>query len=159
MADTDSNFKKNLKKIAFKALKATIKGVLFYALYLVLWMFLAPISEVFPGFQQMIEAFVMVYIFLMVVGELTSGTIFQHFFNAAKALFVICYLVLSLKGGILGVTFENVSLVVDIRLFLTVAMLLGLLGFAKSILQAINYLNEKAEYTNLIDKSVPSRPT
>jgi hypothetical protein len=38
-----------------------------------------------------------------------SGTIYQHFFNAAKALFVISYLILSLKGGIMGVTFENMS--------------------------------------------------
>jgi len=29
-----------------------------------------------------------------------------------------------------------------------VAMLLGLLGFAKSVLQAINFLNEKAEHAH-----------
>jgi hypothetical protein len=29
-----------------------------------------------------------------------------------------------------------------------VAMLLGLLGFSKSVLQAINFLNEKTEHVN-----------
>jgi len=43
---------------------------------------------------------------------------------------------------------QNVKLIVDLHLFLVVAMLLGLLGFAKSVLQAINFLNEKVEHTS-----------
>jgi len=149
MADTGNNFKKKIRNFTFKALKATVKGILFYAIYFVLWMFLAPISDMVPGFQQMIETFVIVYICLMIVGELASGTIFQYFFNVAKALFVIGYLIFSLNGGIFGLTFQNVSLMVDLRLFLAIAMLLSLLGLAKSVLQAINYMNEKAEYTRI----------
>jgi hypothetical protein len=57
----------------------------------------------------------------------------------------MAYLILSLNGGLFGVTFENVSLLVDLRVFLVVAMLLSLLGLAKSVLQAINYMSEKAE--------------
>jgi hypothetical protein len=149
MADADNDVKKKVRNFTFKALKATVKGILFYGIYFVTWMFLAPISQMIPGFQQMIETFVMVYIVLMIVGELTSGTIFQYFFNVAKALFVIGYLIASLNGGILGVTFQNVSLIVDLRLFLAIAMLLSLLGLAKSVLQAINYMSEKAEYTRI----------
>ncbi|MCW3994123.1 MAG: hypothetical protein NWE85_06140 [Candidatus Bathyarchaeota archaeon] len=142
----DSN--KRLQEFIRKALKATIKGVLFYGIYFVLSMFLAPVPEIVPGFQQMIEVFVMVYIFLMIIGELTAGTIFHHFFNGTKALFVILYLVFSLNGGIVGTTVQNVNLIIDLRLFLAVAMLLGLLGFAKSVLQAINFLNEKTEHVH-----------
>lgn len=98
--------------------------------------------------MQTIETFVIIYIVLMVIGELTSGTIYQHLFNAAKALFVISYMLLSLRGGVFGVTFENVSLMVDLRLFLMIATLLGLVGLAKTVLQAINYMNEKACPTN-----------
>lgn len=137
--------KTKLRQITFKALKATVKGVLFYAVYFVLWMFLAPISELIPGFQQMVETFVIVYIILMIVGDLTSGTIFKHFFDAAKALFIICYLILSLKGGIFSLSYQNLSLIVDLRPLIAIVTLLSLLGFAKSILQAINFLNEKAE--------------
>jgi hypothetical protein len=149
MVDANDDFKKRVRNFTFKALKATVKGILFYAIYFVLWMFLAPISEIVPGFQQMVETFVIVYICLMIVGELTSGTIFQYFSSVAKALFVIGYLVFSLKGGIFGLTFQNVSLMVDLRVFLTIATLLSLLGLAKSVFQAINYMNEKAEYTNI----------
>jgi len=148
MTEENKDLNKRLQKFTRKALKATIKGVLFYGIYFVLSMFLAPVSEIVPGFQQMIEVFVMVYIFLMIIGELTAGTIVHHFFNGTKALFVILYLIFALNGGIVGITVQNVNLIVDFRLFLVVAMLLGLLGFAKSVLQAINFLNEKAEHVH-----------
>ena len=149
MADANNDSKKTVRNFTFKALKATVKGTLFYGIYFVLWMSLAPISEMVPGLQQMVETFVMVYILLIIVGELTSRTIFQYFFNVAKALFVIGYLIFSLKSGIFGLTFQNVRLMIDLRLFLMIAMLLSLLGLAKSVLQAINYMNEKAEYTRI----------
>ena len=147
MANTNTGFKKNLRAIVFRALKAAIKGILFYIIYFVLSQLLAPVSTLVPGLQQMIETFFIVYIVLMIVGDLTSGTIYQHFFNAAKALFVIGYLLFSLRGGVFGTSFENVSLMVDLRLFLVIAVLLSLLGLAKTVLQAINYMSEKAEIT------------
>ncbi|MGQ9726686.1 MAG: hypothetical protein ACUVQL_06105 [Candidatus Bathycorpusculaceae bacterium] len=137
--------KAKLRQITFRALKATVKGVLFYAVYFFLWMFLAPLSELIPGFQQMVETFVMVYVILIIFGELTSGTIFKHFFDAAKALFVVCYLILSLKGGMFSMAYQNLSLIVDLRPFIAIVTLISLLGFAKSILQTINFINEKAE--------------
>jgi hypothetical protein len=149
MADNNNDFKTKVRNFTFKALKATVKGILFYAIYFVLWMFLAPISEMIPGLQQMIETFVVVYVILIIIGELTSGTIYQYFFNVARALFVIGYLIFSLNGGILSLTFQNVSLMVDLRVFLAIATLLSLLGLAKSVLQAINYMSEKAEYTRI----------
>jgi hypothetical protein len=145
MAETGTISKKTLRNIIFRALKATAKGVIFYVVYFVLWSFLAPATEIIPGLQGMVETFVAVYIVLMIIGDLTAGTIYQYFFSAAKTLFVIGYLILSLGGGIMGFTFENVNLMIDIRLFLAVAMVLSLLGFAKSVLQAINYQSEKAE--------------
>ncbi len=95
--------------------------------------------------SALVETFFTVYLILMIIGDIASGTMYQHFFNAAKALFVIGYLLLSLKGGIYGTTFQQVTLLVDLRIFLTVSILLGLLGLAKSILQAVNYMSEKAE--------------
>jgi len=147
MANTNTNFKKNLRGIAFRALKAAIKGILFYIVYFVLSQLLAPVSTLVPGLQQMIETFFIVYMVLMIVGDLTSGTIYQHFFNAAKALFVIGYMLFSLGGGVFGTSLENVSLMVDLRMFLVIAVLLSLLGLAKTVLQAINYMSEKAEIT------------
>jgi hypothetical protein len=145
MAEAKKDFRKSLREITFKALKATIKGVIFYGIYFVLSIFLTPISEIFPNFQKAIEIFVTTYILLIIAETLTSGTILQYFFNTAKTLFVIFYLIFLLKGGVIGTNFQGVSLVVDVRLFLVISMLLNLLGLAKSVLQAINFMNEKAE--------------
>ncbi|MEM2994961.1 MAG: hypothetical protein QXI91_02945 [Candidatus Bathyarchaeia archaeon] len=145
MAEGKNGFKAELKRLAFKTLRATVKGVLFYALYFILWIFIAPISEFVPNFRQTVETFVMVYTVLIVLGEFTSGTIFRYFLEATKFLFAISYLILYLKGGLFAISYRNVCLVVDLRLVLTIAMFLSLLGFAKSVLQAINFLNEKAE--------------
>jgi len=149
MVETNNNVKKTLRKYSFKALKATIKGVIIYAIYFILWTFIAPISQIIPNLQLMIETFVTIYIIFTIVEELTSGTIYHYFFNVGKALFVIGYLIGTLNGGIFGITFQNISLIVDLRIVLTIAMLLGLLGLAKSVLQTINYMSEKAEYTHI----------
>ena len=149
MAEKNSGFKGKIRCMIFKALKAAIKGVIFYALYFVLWMFVAPVASMVLGLKEAIETFVAVYITLMIIGEFASGTIFQYFFAAAKELFIIGYLLISLNGGLVGGSFQNINFVLDIRLFLLLAVLLSLLGFAKTVLQAINYVSEKAEYAKI----------
>jgi hypothetical protein len=145
MAEGEDDLKGKLRQITLRIVKAAIKGVIFYIVYFVLSIFLAPISELVPGFKEAIEIIAMVYISLMIVGELTSGTIFQHFFNVAKELFVIGCLILSLESGVVSVTYQQIKLTVDLRLFLIIAIFLGLLGLSKSLLQTIDFLNEKAQ--------------
>ncbi|MEM3596945.1 MAG: hypothetical protein QXJ53_02280 [Candidatus Bathyarchaeia archaeon] len=149
MTEKDNSLKRKIRSITFKALKATVKGLLFYALYFVSWMFVAPVANMVPGLREAVETFVAVYITFMIVGEFTSGTIFQFFFAAARDLFVIGYLLISLNGGLIGGSFQNINFVLDIRIFLMLTVLLGLLGLAKTVLQAINYVSEKAEYTKI----------
>jgi uncharacterized ion transporter superfamily protein YfcC len=144
VADTYTNLKTR-PAILRRALKATVEGAILYAVYLLLSQFLAPLSEFVPGFQQMVETFVMVYIVLIIIAELTAGSIFQHFFNAAKALFIIAYLMVALGTGIFSMTIQGMSFEVDIHLLLLIAMLLALLGLAKSVIQTIDYINEKTE--------------
>lgn len=124
---------------------ATVKATLLYGIYFILWTFLDPVSAFLPGLHAMVETFVVVYIVLMIIGDLTSGTILQHFFNTAKALFIICYLLISFQGGVMTLTFQNINLMVDLRIILTIATILGLLGLAKAMMQAINFLNERSE--------------
>jgi len=145
MVEAKSDASKQVQNLVFRASKASAKAVIFYATYFILWSVLAPTSDIVLGFRQMVETLVIGYILLMIVGELTSGTIYQHFFNGAKALFVICYLILSLNGGMVGLTYQNVELLIDLRMFLMIVTLLGLLGFAKSLLQGMNYLIKNTE--------------
>jgi uncharacterized ion transporter superfamily protein YfcC len=147
--DGRSNRKQRIWKTAFRILKTTAKVVIVGIIYLFLSQFLAPASVMIPGLQDMIATFLIIYVVLMVVCDLTSGTILQHFFSGAKSLFVIAYLIFSLNSGILEYTFGSVNLIIDLRLFLVVAMLLEMLGLAKSVMQGINFMNEKAELPSL----------
>jgi hypothetical protein len=137
----------NLRKIGVRALKAAAKGILVYILYFVLSLFLAPFMEMVPTLQQSIEAFVTLYLILMVIGDFMADTIYHYFFGAGKSLFVIFYLILSLKSGVVSTSFGSMNLLVDLRLFLVIAMLLSLLGLARSVFQAINFMNEKTSIT------------
>jgi len=137
----------NLRKIGVRALKAAAKGILVYILYFVLSLFLAPFMEMVPTLQQSIEAFVTLYLILMVIGDFLADTIYHYFFGAGKSLFVIFYLILSLKSGVVSTSFGSINLLVDLRLFLVIAMFLSLLGLARSVFQTINFMNEKASLT------------
>ena len=135
------------RRLALNIIKAAAKGIIVYVIYYVAWSFISPIAQMIPSLQQTIQLFVMIYLVLLIVGELTSGTIYHYFFNTGRALFVIGYLIMSLKTGVLGGTFENLAFSVDLRLLLTFAVLLSLPNLAKSVIQTISYLNQKAEYT------------
>jgi hypothetical protein len=133
----------------FRASKATIKGSVFYGVYFVLSQYMAPVFTLIPSFQHMIEAFVITYTVLLVVGELTGGTVYQHFLSMTKALFAVGYLMFLMGSGVISLSLGSVSVAVDLRLILTIAVLLSLLGVAKAVLEAVNYMSERAEPTAL----------
>ena len=136
-----------IKDISFRVAKAAVKAILFYLLYFLLTSMLSPLFGMIPGFSESIEAFVIVYIVLMILGDLTSKTVFQHFFNTTRSLFFIGYLILSMGDGMFSANYESFSLTVNFTLFYAIAATLSLLGFARTILQAINYVHEKSEAT------------
>jgi hypothetical protein len=81
----------------------------------------------------------------MILGDLTAKTVFQYFFGTARALFFMAYLLLSMGDGVFSTSYENFSLTVNLTIFYTIMVLLSLLGVARTILQAINFVHEKAE--------------
>jgi hypothetical protein len=145
MAEQQKKSKNLVKDISFRVAKAAVKATLVYLLYFLVAPMLAPLFGLIPGFMESIEAFVAFYIVLMILSDLTAKTIFQHFFNTARALFFIAYLLLSMGDGAFSTSYENFSLTVNLTLFYSIAVTLSLLGFATAILQAINFMHEKAE--------------
>ena len=145
MAKPQKKSKNVVKDISFRVAKATVKAILVYLLYFLIAPMLAPLFELIPGFFESIEAFIAVYIVLMILSDLTEKTIFQYFFNTARVLYFMAYLLLSMGDGVLSTSYENFSLTVNLTIFYTIAVTLSLLGFARTILQAINFMHEKAE--------------
>jgi len=129
----------------FKVAKATLKATLIYLLYFVFSPYIAMLSTLAPGFTETIEVFVAVTIVLMILSDLTAKTIYQCFLNAGRAIFTIAYLVFALGDGVLSIALDNFSLTVNLTSFYAIVALLSLLGLAKAMLQAINFMSERAE--------------
>ncbi len=145
MAKQKTKTKNIVKDVSFRIAKATVKAILIYLLYFLLTSVLSPLFEIIPGFVESIEAFIVVYIVLMILGDLTEKTVFQHFFSTARALFFVGYLILSMGDGVFGTSYESFSLTLNLTLLYAIAATISLLGLAKTILQAINFMHEKAE--------------
>ena len=145
MTEQQKKSKNLVKDISFRVATATIKAILVYLVYFLLVPMLAPLFGLIPGFIESIEVFVAVYIVLMILSDLTAKTVFQYFFNTARALFFMGYLILSMGDGVLSASYENFSLTVNLTLFYAIAATISLFGFARTILQAINFMHEKAE--------------
>ena len=145
MVEEKKKSKNLVKDISFRVVKASVKAILIYLIYFLVAPMVAPLLGLIPGFMESIEAFVAIFIVLMLLSDLTERTIFQCFFNTARALFFVGYLLFSMGDGVINASYENFSLTVNLTVFYTVAVLLSLLGFARSILQAISFMHERAE--------------
>jgi len=143
-----------IRKILPRIVKAAVKAVLYFVfLYLMPTLLISQLSEfapeLFTSYSQLLSLFVAVVIFFVVASELTSGTIFQHAFNIGKAIILIIFYILALKGGTisLNLNVESVPINIwaDLRVYLMMLITIDLLGLAKSLLQAVNFLSEKTE--------------
>jgi hypothetical protein len=94
--------------------------------------------------MEAIEVFIAIYIMLMIVRDITVNTVFQNSFNDAKPFFM-GYLLLSVGDGIFSAGFENSTVTVSLTPVYSLAVFFSLLGFARTVLQAINFMNEKME--------------
>ena len=145
MTEEKKKSKSIFRDVSFSVLKATVKATIFYVIYLFVASLLAPLFGLIPGFMESIEAFVAVYIVLMILSNLTERTVFQHFFSTARALFFMAYLLFSIGDGVVSVSYENFNLTLNLTMFYIIAMTLSLLSFARAILQAISFMSERAE--------------
>ena len=133
-----------------KALKATVKGVLwFFLLYVLPTLLLSQLpaqtEEVLPGYTQLLSTFAIVIVFFVVVSELLAGTIFQYALNIGKALVFMALFISALNGGFLEFDFEFIHIEADLRIYLAMLLTINFLGLAKSLLQAIGFLAKKTE--------------
>jgi len=62
----------------------------------------------------------------------------------------MAHFLLFIRNCLISTSYENVSLTVNLTLFYTVDVLLTLLGFARTILQATSFIYEKAEASKKI---------
>lgn len=135
----------NKRKIFLRLGKAAFKSAVVYILFSIFSTIVAPF-EGFADIQPLSIAFLAIYIFFIFAIELTRGSIFQHIFNIVNSLLIVAYIIQVLNMGVINVSLNEFSLMIDLRFFLSIFAIGGFLGFAKSMLQLLNWMNEREEY-------------
>jgi len=113
-------------------------------------------SEFLPAEQIGFSYFLFIFIGFEVAIQLLRGTIFQHVLGMARALISIIVLVFITNGGIMSFTISSspeiplppgivISFTVGFKVVLGVFLILSSLTIIKNLLQAIDFLSEKAE--------------
>jgi hypothetical protein len=158
MAD-EKDVKALVKKIMPRVVKAALKGfIMFLLTYLLPTLMMdammpteLPFGTLPSEYMTLFNVFSAIIVFFAVVTELFSGTIFQHIFSTGKALILIMYFICVLNGGIITSAFQIpgqgqvIHIFADLRVFLAILIFVNLLGFAKSMFQAVDFLSGKVE--------------
>lgn len=135
-----------LPRVAKAAIKALIYIIVIYVIpALIIGQASQFAPDLFANYTPVLGLFVGVIVFFVVASELTSGTIISYAFSVGRAIVLLVFFVLALNGGIIESDVMGLSLWVDIRIFLMMLVTIDLLSLAKSVLQAVNFMQESAE--------------
>lgn len=136
--------KLTMRNIAVRVIKATIKAVLVYFLFSVISMLMSSF-EGFYRYQASSTLFIAVYIIFIFAIEVSRGTVFQHVCSIANSLIIVFYFAHVMSQGMVNMGIAGFNLTIDLRFFLSIFVLGGILGFARTMLQLLNWMNEKEE--------------
>ncbi|KPV63442.1 MAG: hypothetical protein AOA66_0918 [Candidatus Bathyarchaeota archaeon BA2] len=149
----ERNTKLFVKKIVPRVFKAALLAVITYLPMYFLSTLISPIQPFFPWYEPLTNIFAAVFIFLLFVGVLSSGTVFQYVFGVARNLALMIFFIYVLNGGVIALTvpFEGASVNIMLNATVVLAMLVltCLLGIAKNVVQAIDFVSSKVETKEL----------
>jgi len=135
----------SVKNISLRIFKAGIKAFIIYIVYLVFSWLTEPIRGFMGQYGQIIDVFFITVLIFTFISELSSGTIYHFVFSFSRELFVILYFITVLNGGTFKMNLENIKLAVNLQFFILMLIFISMLGIAKTLLSAMNFLNEKSE--------------
>ncbi len=156
---TESNSKRGLvEKILPRVSKAALMGFIAFFIYYVLPVFLVSLLRAqnipqefdpyFARYEGLIYLFAAVMICFAVGIQLSSGTILKHALTMAKVIVLIIFFIYTLDGGrlVMAIPMEEVMIGVtaDLSILLAILITIDLLGLAKSLFEAIDFLSQKA---------------
>ena len=138
-----------VRKIVPRVFKAALLAVLTYLPMYFLSALIRPLQPFFPWYEPLTNIFAATFITFLVVGVFSSGTIFQYVFGVARMLVLMLFFICVLNGGIvtLALPIEGVTanIMLDITAVLAMLVLTCLLGIAKNVIQAIDFVSGKVE--------------
>jgi len=136
-----------------RIIKAALLVIITYLPFYFLSTLIAPYQSFFPWYGPTTEIFAAVFIVLLVIGVLTSGTIYQYVFGVARAMVMMIYFTYILNGGIVNLTLPieevPIKIMVDLTVILAMLVLVCLLGIGKNVVQAIDFVSAKSETSEI----------
>ena len=149
----EMNVKSLLRKALPRVLKATFWGFLMGGEALLLYRMLefgGQFASFFPSGEPSFLTFMVIFVSFEVAIQLLSGTIFPYVLGVARALISMVLLVYVTNGGIITITAPPdmgvmIRFVIDFRTILAVFLLFSLATIVKNVLQAVEFLSERAE--------------
>lgn len=137
------------RKFVPRIIKAIVLAVITYIPLYFLSSYMSPYQSFFPWYAPLTNVFATLFIIFLVAGVLTAGTIYQYVFGAARTLVTMIFFICVLNGGIvtLAVPTEaaSVNIVVDLTVILAILVSICVLGIAKNVIQAIDFVSAKVE--------------
>lgn len=130
------------KRLVRNAVKAAVKGAVGVLILIAISELSAPFKGMLPYQGLTFDVLPVVFILLMVTGELLSGTVFYHVLNIANTLLLTGYLLYVFNTSMLVFNIENITFIIDLRIILSIALMLNLVGFAKALLGLVGHLAE-----------------
>lgn len=105
--------------------------------------------------------FMVTFILFEVAIQLLSETIFRYVISVTRAFISMIYLILMTNGGIMKITIPpemvpfgvgTIIFTVEFRTILAVFLMFSLISILKNLIQAINFLSERAELPFILPK-------
>lgn len=132
------------KSLFVRVAKATIKTLIIYLIFAWLSAFIIS-PQGFFSTPALFTTFFAIFLLLIFAIEFARGTVFQHIFSVANSLIVVFYFSYILSDSAMTLNIEQTSVAIDLWFFLSLFVLGGLLGLAKSMIQLIKWMNEREE--------------
>jgi len=143
------NAKTFVRKIVPRVFKATLLVVLTYLPMYFVSALIRPLQPFFPWYEPLSNIFAATFIIFLVLGVFSSGTIFQYLFGVARTLVLMLFFICVLNGGIVTMALPTggatINVMLDLTVVLAMLVLACLLGIAKNVIQAIDFMSGKVE--------------
>ena len=138
-----------VRKIVPRILKAAVLVVITYLPLYFISALVRPLQSFFPWYEPLTNIFAAVFIFFLVAGVFSSGTVFQYVFGVARTLVLMIFFICVLNGGIITLALPiegaTVNIMLDLTVVLAMLVLVCLLGIGKNVVQAIDFMSGKTE--------------
>jgi len=134
--------RQTLVKSISKILKAALVTAVVGLLLLVFWLATSGIFAGYPEYSTLFTILTVFILFFTFSIRVSEGTIFRYGFIVARSLFLIFFIAYATNSGVLSIVGLGFQFTVEFIPILGLMVVACLLGVAKGLLGAIEFISE-----------------